>query len=245
MVTWQVGEDDYEVLHTYNRFSTSTTWNSGERWSLLRWSISLLVPHERHKKQTNNRQEYAVGWCFFLSMLFGKTWRLYGSYMVSILNNGQQQWVSVLKTWRWYWGGMIWRNGLPNLNMSSEMLLGFWAMHTLFRHKLAHKCSWYKIDTIWFCNCIITLEPICFGHCVKTGTELSADLLVVNWSRYTGHHLDSSGKPIRTFQVAWEHLAVTLVREEFNSHFWKDFSLYGEMSLGSMSLNGPCPFPQL
>ena len=72
------------------------------------------------------------------------------------------------------WKGVIGRNGPPNLNPSSVLLLDFCVHHrlsimnTMFKHKGVHMCTWHQ-DTLGRssmidCSHVVGLAAACLGH---------------------------------------------------------------------------------
>ncbi|KAI3359986.1 hypothetical protein L3Q82_014318 [Scortum barcoo] len=109
-------------------------------------------------------------------------------------------------------GGVIGRNGLPDLNPTER--LHTWHQDTLGRRSM--------IDFVVVSS---DLRPYVLDTRVKRGAELSTDHhLVVSWLRWQRRKLDRPGRPKHIVRVCWERLAEPSVREVFNSHLRKSFS---------------------
>ncbi|TWW53877.1 R2DM Retrovirus-related Pol polyprotein from type II retrotransposable element [Takifugu flavidus] len=95
------------------------------------------------------------------------------------------------------WRGVIGKNGPPDLNPSSVLLLDFCARlrlsitNTLFRHKGVHMCTWHqdalgRRSMIDFVVVSSDLRPHVLDTRVKKRAELSTDHhLVVSWLRWS------------------------------------------------------------
>ncbi len=118
------------------------------------------------------------------------------------------------------------------------MLLDICASHglsitnTMFKHKVAHKCTWYQATLgqrlmIDFVVVSSNLQLDVLDTRVERGAELSTHHhLVVSWIRWCQTRLpDRPGKPKQVVRVNWECLAEDCVCQVFSSHLWKNFPL--------------------
>jgi len=120
------------------------------------------------------------------------------------------------------WRGVIERNSLSDLNLSSVLFMDFCASHwlsvtnTMFEHTVVHKCTWYQA----------TLGQRSMINFVV----VSSDLRPYVW--------DTLGKR----GANWERLVEAPDCEVL--HLRENFLTY-RGRLGTLNLNGPCSGPPL